>query len=531
MSPADLTPSQNLWILVNLTALRSPLLLKTQFMINLLRDLCTLIRWCNNFATIQSIRSHSATLTRVVHDCRYTVITVMFILLCPPALGQDDLDAQLIAAVKAKKYGSVIRLLAKGANPNCRDESPAREDSQVSWRGYRWPAVLIPFDMRIPGFIVDREDVIEQLLANGADPNFMTPDGDTPLSIATFLDWRQTVRNLLRNGADPNFIWGTSSHIGPPAVFASAHMLKLLIAHGASVNVTNMDGHTPLFTQVMRGNIECAKLLLSLNADPNSADRLGTTPLAYVLSPSTRLGYYPQMMNLLLGYGASLIVRDKKGRSPLDFAKSNPKVDKETIARLEKIARRQIGLRELDSHLLQSVQAGDARAAATWIGKGADPNTRDDLGRPVSWLLPADANTKVWKFLDDAGTNWYPPAIRWRILTCSGRDCAAAIKDGEILQAFRESSADNGRKMRLVGLAGGLHSAFNPRRRRSVQWRSIGRSMCPKRTSSWMYSLLRCPRIFLLSWMDGSSAKSKELISPTSNCFCAPDGRTSCFFR
>ena len=47
-------------------------------------------------------------------------------------------------------------------------------------------------------------DRLRELLANGADPDGKSNDGDTALTIASCANQTEIVRLLLANGADPN---------------------------------------------------------------------------------------------------------------------------------------------------------------------------------------------------------------------------------------------------------------------------------------------------------------------------------------
>jgi len=53
----------------------------------------------------------------------------------------------------------------------------------------------------------------------------------------------------------------------------------MLLMHGASVNVVDRYGRTPLHRAAYKGHTEVAEALVAAGADPAAADRDGDTPL------------------------------------------------------------------------------------------------------------------------------------------------------------------------------------------------------------------------------------------------------------
>ncbi len=56
-------------------------------------------------------------------------------------------------------------------------------------------------------------------------------------------------------------------------------MLKLLLAHGVSINASDFAGRTPLYYSARDGSLDAAASLLRFGADPHIASRDGLTPL------------------------------------------------------------------------------------------------------------------------------------------------------------------------------------------------------------------------------------------------------------
>ena len=125
---------------------------------------------------------------------------------------------------------------------------------------------------------------VRLLLRAGADPNTRGQMDWTPLHCATFCsssDQEEIVELLLAHGANPNVIeprYGDAPHHYAVGVTSSSEVVKLLIARGAVVDITMHDGSTPLQTAVASGKAEIAA----------SCSRLAQTRSCAIKSASVR---------------------------------------------------------------------------------------------------------------------------------------------------------------------------------------------------------------------------------------------------
>ena len=87
---------------------------------------------------------------------------------------------------------------------------------------------------------------------------------------------------------------------------------EILLASGASVDVTNRDGMSPLFTACFNGHQPCAQLLLDAGASVGLPDKQGKTPL-HALCVHGR----PECAPSLIAAGANINLTDLDGHSPL----------------------------------------------------------------------------------------------------------------------------------------------------------------------------------------------------------------------
>lgn len=122
-------------------------------------------------------------------------------------------------------------------------------------------------------------EIVEILIANGADVNEKNEQGWTPLHLAATCRNPQTAEALITHGAD---IHSKTIYGQTPLHCASysdcPQVTELLIACGAEIDETSK-GETPLYTAIENGYPEVVRVLVANGADVNASDRLGNTLL------------------------------------------------------------------------------------------------------------------------------------------------------------------------------------------------------------------------------------------------------------
>lgn len=170
---------------------------------------------------------------------------VLILLGCGEPVEESISLPPFFAAVAGRDTKLVQSLLAKGTDANQSTE---------------YGKTALAFAVRVHENIPERQkrrldglegppdedtEILELLLAHGADPNLETPFWGPPLSIAIYQGLTESVRVLLANGADPNVPPGERrSHLMLAALHCYADIAELLIESGAEINYQNTFGHT-----------------------------------------------------------------------------------------------------------------------------------------------------------------------------------------------------------------------------------------------------------------------------------------------
>lgn len=110
----------------------------------------------------------------------------------------------------------------------------------------------------------------------------------------------------------------------------SARVKQLLELNRYDVNERSRSGKTVLHVAAIRGFCEIIELLLTVgSADPTVTDRNGNTPLHWC--------GHVESIDLLVKYGASIRVRNKMGKTPLQMAERRG-VSVEVLQHLRKMS-------------------------------------------------------------------------------------------------------------------------------------------------------------------------------------------------
>jgi ankyrin repeat protein len=274
----------------------------------------SLAAWSNNAAMFQLLLAHGADLK--ADDCsafRGVIVTNAVDLLRSPLPDRVDVnyrfaDGQTPVTISAVHGNLEVLtvLLDSGGNVNARDDTGATALAFAAAQGH--------------------EEVVRLLLDRGANVTLRETEGRGPLQAA------QAVKD--------------------PAV--RARISDLLTAHGAPTDMQNRPVDEELLMAAYRGDLPAVKAALRRGADPGVRGIPNATLwLRDVLSASAA---HPAVCKYLLEHGASALMRDGGGFSPLFTAATN----------------------------------GDPECITAFIAHGADPNLKAHHGQtPLNMAINA----------------------------------------------------------------------------------------------------------------------------------------------
>ena len=230
-------------------------------------------------------------------------------------------------------------------------------------------------------------EVLEFLLANGADPLAPTQDGAHPMHLIR-KDAEGVIDLLVAHGGDVN---AQSLADGRTPLFHALSTyrdinLQALLKHGADVNVRDNNGDTPLHIAINGSNVGSKskiEALLSRGADPNAQNKKGESPLhsLCIYGPSG------DGLSLLLEAKADLELRTDEGFTVLlNAVKDNARM--ETVKALLQAGAR-ADARDLSGRTVlhiscARVQRTDhANLIHMLVEAGADPAASDFAGNTL----------------------------------------------------------------------------------------------------------------------------------------------------
>ena len=144
--------------------------------------------------------------------------------------------------------------------------------------------------------------ITEMLEGNKALARLMSHDGWTPLHLAAFFGHKDAAEALLNAGAgiterSKNNMANMPLHAG--AAGRNIELVKLLLAHGAPVNVRQHGGWTPLHAAAQNGDAAMTQLFLEHGADPAARADNQQLPIDLAMAKGNQ-----EIVNLLEPHGA-----------------------------------------------------------------------------------------------------------------------------------------------------------------------------------------------------------------------------------
>jgi ankyrin repeat protein len=248
------------------------------------------------------------------------------------------------------------------------------------------------------------KEMIDLLLARGADPDVRSRGAWTPLHQAASSANLPAAQALLDKGAAVNAkndTGRTPLHLAAGGQRAhSAAVVELLIARKADVNAKDDDGRTPLHLVRDRA---MADLLLAKGADLKAADARGGTPLH-----SAALYGHADVATALLAKGADVQAADRSGALPLHLAaRGGYRVVVELLLLKGANLKLEDGSLWTPLHCAAGgtfgSEASHLDTVRLLLDKGADPNAKTNLKRTPLDLARKNGFKKVMELLEQRG--------------------------------------------------------------------------------------------------------------------------------
>jgi ankyrin repeat protein/outer membrane protein assembly factor BamB len=162
-------------------------------------------------------------------------------------------------------------------------------------------------------------DVVNYLIAKGAEVGDKNTAGRTALSLAAEYGYSETVKALLENGA---IVEQVDSLGRTPLMYATwydhADVVTVLLAGRANINMQDNKGLTALMHGSMEGAINACAELLVKGADIHKLDKKGRNALIH-----TAWEGKDAMVDVLIAKGAKLDIQDEDGYTALMKAAEN----------------------------------------------------------------------------------------------------------------------------------------------------------------------------------------------------------------
>ena len=154
----------------------------------------------------------------------------------------------------------------------------------------------------------DNSNMVQALIDQGVNINFINEDGRTPLEFA-ISNGRINSARLLRNNG------GKIGSIFSAALVGDLDAIKDFLNAGSDINKKDNNGQTVLHVAIIEGHEEIIKFLISKRVDLNIKDSSGSTALFYAVTKNQK-----NIIKLLLEKGANVDVKNNSLFTPLHKA-------------------------------------------------------------------------------------------------------------------------------------------------------------------------------------------------------------------
>jgi len=223
-----------------------------------------------------------------------------------------------------------------------------------------------------------KTEMVQFLIKNGADVNFVDVSGFTPLALASTN--ADIARILLENGAEVNKINQLSNGGDGTALIIAAEgnyeVVKILLKNGADVNYVCKDNMTALTTALQNNQSDIACLLLKAGANPNCKYK-GFSPLMWVVGQEGKENI--KLVEALLAAGADVNYTFSKDMKPSELAGRTT--------------------------LMAASLMGNTESVKNLLAAGVDVNHTEDRGTTALMFAAANGYAEIVQILLENGAD------------------------------------------------------------------------------------------------------------------------------
>ncbi|SEH99775.1 ankyrin repeats (3 copies) [Akkermansia glycaniphila] len=235
------------------------------------------------------------------------------------------------------------------------------------------------------------------LLEHGADVNIKDNTENTILMAAVRTGNTDFVQLFLEYKADVNIKGDGDTALTYAAKYQNYPMCKLLLDHGADVNIKDNEGYTALTRAISKENIDLVKLFLEYEDDVNSKNT------ALIVS-SRKYNY--SLCKLLLAHGADVNIKDEDGKTVLMSTVNtwDPNIDLVKLF-LEYKADVNITDNEGKTALMLAIECRNIDIIKSLLDRGVDVNIKDKAGYTALMFAVVKENIDLAKLLLEHGAD------------------------------------------------------------------------------------------------------------------------------
>jgi uncharacterized protein len=120
----------------------------------------------------------------------------------------------------------------------------------------------------------------KEAITKGANVNYLIERKETLLYSATCIAREEMVEILLKNGANPNLRGKSGDPLSVACAVGNLRICELLIEHGANIEAVDETIGTPLLIAVDCQHPSIVRLLVNKGANIYAKDKAGNTPIS-----------------------------------------------------------------------------------------------------------------------------------------------------------------------------------------------------------------------------------------------------------